>query len=161
SHSDLFGVADKKHRIYRKKLAETPQDVHFNVPYSRPAIGRTTRPGEEVRGASGVQTEANPLLLDRYTPPGVIGNHELRIVHFRGQTGRSLEPAPGDASLNLLKMCREGLLHGLRTALQAAKKKETPVRREGLRVKTNGDFVNVTVEVVPLNTSAEGRHYLI
>src|SRR5262249_15335312 len=51
--------------------------------------------------------------------------------------------------------------HGLRTALQTAKKKDEPVRREGLRVKTNGDFINVTVEVIPLLAANEGRHYLI
>src|SRR5205814_7350774 len=105
--------------------------------------------------------EANRLILDRYGPPGVIVNEEMRIVQFRGQTGRFLEPAPGDASLSLLKMCREGLLHGLRTALQNAKKKDAPVRREGLRVKTNGDFINVTIEVVPISRANEGRHYWI
>src|SRR5262249_6212036 len=136
-------------------------DVHFNVPYTRPIVGRGQHGGEEFRGAGTVQSEANRLILDRYAPPGVIVNDELRIIQFRGQTGRFLEPAPGDASLNLLKMCREGLLHGLRTALQAAKKKDGPVRREGLRVKTNGDFVNVSVEVIPLVPTGEGRHYLI
>src|SRR5206468_2934455 len=53
------------------------------------------------------------------------------------------------------------LLHGLRTALQTAKKKDGPARREGLRVKTNGDFVNLAVEVIPLPASGEGKHYLI
>jgi len=160
-HGELFAVCDKKHHIYRKKLGETPQNVQFTVPYTRPTFGRAARAGEEARGGGNVQSEANRLILDRYSPPGVIVNDDLRIMQFRGQTGRFLEPAPGDASLNLLKMCREGLLHGLRTALQTAKKKDAPVRREGLRVKTNGDFVNVNVEVVPLTPSAEGRHYLI
>src|SRR5262245_51150213 len=159
-HSDLFSVSDKKQRIYRKKAAETPTDVQFTVPYSRPLGGRTLH-AEEIRGTGTVQNEANRLILDRYAPPGVIVNEEMRIIQFRGQTGRFLEPAPGDASLNLLKMCREGLLHGLRTALQTAKKKDEPVRREGLRVKTNGDFINVTVEVIPLLAANEGRHYLI
>ena len=35
-------------------------------------------------------------------------------MQFRGQTGAFLEPAPGEPSLNLLKMAREGLLYGLR-----------------------------------------------
>ena len=91
----------------------------------------------------------------------MIVNEELRIVQFRGQTGRFLEPAPGDASLHLLKMCREGLLPGLRSALQAAKRQDIPVRREGLRVKTNGDFINVALEVIPLAFRGEGRHFLI
>ena len=41
----------------------------------------------------------------------MIVNAEMEIVQFRGQTGSYLQPAPGKASLNLLKMAREGLLH--------------------------------------------------
>jgi two-component system CheB/CheR fusion protein len=159
-HSDLFAVTDKKHRVYKKKLAETPTDVNFSVGYNPPPVVRTHRPGEAASGQKTVQTEAARIILDRYAPPGVLVNEDLRIIQFRGQTGRFLEPAPGDASLNLLKMCREGLLHGLRTAIQNAKKKDGPVRREGLKVKTNGDYVTVTVEVVPID-SPDGQHYLI
>ncbi|HEY2411542.1 MAG TPA: CheR family methyltransferase [Pirellulaceae bacterium] len=161
AQTELFAVADKKHRIYRKKLVALPADVRFAFPYARPVSSRGQHGPDDVRGTSNVQAEVNRLILERYTPPGVVVNDELRILQFRGQTGRFLEPAPGDASLNLLKMCREGLLHGLRTALQAAKKKDAPVRREGLRVKTNGDFVNLAVEVIPIAASGEGRHYLI
>ena len=160
-HDDLFAVVDKKNRIFRKKLADLPADVQFTVPFVRPHGGRSPRSADDLHGGPTVVAEANRLILDRYSPPGVIVTEDMRIVHFRGQTGRFLEPASGDASLNLLKMCREGLLHGLRTALQTAKKKDAPVRREGLRVKTNGDFVNAAVEVVPLATAGEARHYLI
>jgi two-component system CheB/CheR fusion protein len=161
TQTDLFSVSDKKQRIYRKKHLTAADEVRFTIPYSRMPQARSPHAPDEFRGTSSVGAEANRLILDRYGPAGVIVNEELRIVQFLGQTGRFLEPAPGDASLNLLKMCREGLLHGLRTALQNAKKKDGPVRREGLRVKANGDFLTVTVEVVPLASIDEGRHYLI
>jgi two-component system CheB/CheR fusion protein len=161
SHGDLFAVVDKKHRIYRKKLVDTPADMRFSVPYSRPLSPRANWPSDDPRGARSVQGEANRILLDRYTPPGVIVNEDMQIIQFRGQTGRFLEPASGDASLNLLKMCREGLLHGLRMAIQNAKKKDAPARREGLRIKTNGHFLDVAVEVIPLEPTGEGRHYLV
>ena len=45
---------------------------------------------------------------------------------FRGDTGPYLTPAPGKASLNLLKMLREGLLVGVRGALHKARREETP-----------------------------------
>jgi two-component system CheB/CheR fusion protein len=160
-HTDLFSIPDKKHRIYRKKTGEASREVDFSLPYLRPYVSRRQAAAEEVRGPDSIQSEANRLVLDRYSPPGVIVDDDMRIVQFRGQTGRFLEPASGDASLNLLKMCREGLLHGLRTALQMAKKKDGPVRREGVRVKTNGDFVDVTLEVVPITPLGDARHYLI
>jgi two-component system CheB/CheR fusion protein len=90
----------------------------------------------------------------------VVVDHELQIVQFRGRTGRFLEAAPGDPSLSLLKMAREGLLHGLRTALHAARKRGGVARRQGLRVKANGGWHTVNVEVIPLSTS-ERAHYLV
>src|SRR5204863_3466573 len=109
--------------------------------------------------ASTLLAEANRVVIGRFAPPGVIVDSELRIVQFRGQTGDYLEPAPGEASLNLLKMARQGLLHGLRTAIHEARKSEMPVRKEGVRVKYNGAVREVNVEVVPLTNIPDGRYY--
>src|SRR5262249_53150673 len=98
-HADLFSVGDKKHRIYRKKVVEPPSVAHFSLPDARPAGNRGVRPLDEPRDGNTIQSEANRIVLDRFSPPGVIVNDELRIIQFRGQTGRFLEPAPGDASL--------------------------------------------------------------
>jgi two-component system CheB/CheR fusion protein len=91
----------------------------------------------------------------------VVVNSNMQIIQFRGQTGPYLEPAPGNASLNLLKMAREGLLYGLRTALHAARKRGGPARKEGLRVKSNGGFHTVSVEVFPLGSVDQEKHYLV
>jgi two-component system CheB/CheR fusion protein len=85
----------------------------------------------------------------------------LQIIEFRGGTGQFLEPAPGDASLNLMKMAREGLLYGLRSALQSARKSNKPVRREGLRVKFNGHVIHVSVEVLPVGPPSDDQHFLV
>ena len=84
----------------------------------------------------------------------------MQIIQFRGQTGAFLEPAPGEASLNLLKMAKEGLLYGLRSALHAARKSRAPVRRGGLQVRDGKRWVRVDLEVIPL--ASTGRmHYLV
>jgi two-component system, chemotaxis family, CheB/CheR fusion protein len=57
-------------------------------------------------------------------------------------------------------MAREGLLFGLRSATQEARKMNRAVRREGLRVKHNGSARDVNVEVIPIESS-EGKHYLV
>ena len=157
---ELFSVADKKHRIFKKKLVDMPADMHFRAPSSRRSAEPLPRMDEN-RFSGTAQTQANQVVLDRFAPPGVIVDENLQIVQFRGQTGLYLEPAPGDASLNLLKMCREGLLYGLRTAFQSVKKKDTPVRKEGLRIKFNGGYRDIALEVIPLTNLVEGRHYLV
>src|SRR6185437_2025802 len=84
-------------------------------------------------------------------------NHD--ILQFRGDTGRYLTPAPGKASLNVLKMAREGLLVSLRALLQRARREDAVVREESVRIKTNGGYTDVTLAVIPLgrpNTHERG-----
>ena len=158
--ADLFSVADKRHRLYNKKTAIVRTDMHF----APSELARTERqhkgPGV-TRPASTVQGEANRLIIERFSPPGVIVDADMQIVQFRGHTGMFLEPAPGEASLNVLKMAREGLLYGLRTAVNEAKRSGAPARKEGQRVKHNGHVLDVNIEVIPLDGGQEGRHFLI
>jgi hypothetical protein len=77
----------------------------------------------------------------------------MQIVQFRGQTGAFLEPAPGEASLNLLKLAKEGLLYGLRTALLTARKTRNSVRKDGLQVRSGSGWTPVSLEIIPLATS--------
>jgi two-component system CheB/CheR fusion protein len=100
------------------------------------------------------------VILERYAPAGVVVDAENHIVLFRGHTGRYLEPAPGDPSLSVLKMAREGLLHGLRSALQAARTRNAAARREGLRVRSNGGWRDVDLQVLPF-AIGERRHFLV
>ena len=76
--------------------------------------------------------------MGRYAPAGVVVNGDLQIVQFRGQTGAYLEPAPGEASLNLLKMAREGLMLDLRAAVERAKRTDQATRKAGVRVRSDG-----------------------
>jgi two-component system CheB/CheR fusion protein len=107
-----------------------------------------------------MQVEVSRLILDRYSPAGVVVDSDLQIGQVRGQTGAFLEPAPGDASLSLLKMLREGLLYGVRSAFQAARKSRRPARRDGLRVRSGDGWREVNVEVMPLSDTTR-QHYLV
>jgi two-component system CheB/CheR fusion protein len=158
SQVGLFSLADKKFRIYRKKM--TPHmPVAISVDYTAPGLPKKHLAHEVPQSEKTLQTEVSRI-FDRYAPSGVVVDGELQIVQFRGQTGAYLEPAPGEASLNLLKMVREGLLYGLRTALHAARKNKVPVRKAGLRVKSVGGWSSVNIDVVPL--TASGRpHFLV
>jgi two-component system CheB/CheR fusion protein len=157
----LFAVTDKKHRIHRKKNAPVvlPDRSAFAADHSLPSPRRQASADAPTPELT-MQSEVNRVILDRYAPAGVVVDNDLQIVQFRGQTGPYLEPAPGEASLNLLKMAREGLLYGLRTALHAARKSKAPVRKTGLRLRIGNTSRPVAIEVVPLN--AIGRpHYLV
>jgi two-component system, chemotaxis family, CheB/CheR fusion protein len=92
----------------------------------------------------------------------VIVDREMGILHFRGQTGRYLEPAPGAASLNLLRMARPGLALDLRTLIHEARKEHRPARKEGLQTTANGGTVTVNIEVHPLGRAhSEDVRFLV
>jgi len=166
---ELFDVEDPKHRFYRKKA--TTIRLHVPVVLGRPVAERRESPAlpDPLRGRRGedVQREADRLLLARYTPAGALVTADLEILQFRGDTAPYLAPAAGRASLNLLKMLREGLLMAVRSAIASAKRSREPARREGVRVTANGTDRLVDIEVVPVRMTTKSRgggggdHYLV
>jgi two-component system, chemotaxis family, CheB/CheR fusion protein len=160
---DLFELEDAKFKIYSKKPGTGRPAVNPVLTAYTPEVrGHGSKiprlPIAANGGGLDTQKEADRFLLARYAPAGVVVNGDLDILQFRGNTGLYLEPAPGRASLNLLKMLREGLLVSVRGAFHKAKKEEVPVREENLHVKSNGGYHDVHVEVIPLkgNSTHEG-----
>ncbi len=159
SQVGLFNLADKKFRIYLKKTS-THTPMALSVDYPAQGIQQRRQPPDASQPEKALQSEVARIIFDRYAPPGVVVDADLQIVQFRGQTGAYLEPAPGEASLSLLKMAREGLLYGLRMALHSVRKSKVPVRKTGLRVRSSGGWKPVSLDVLPL-TSSGRPHYLV
>ena len=160
AQATLFSLVDKKHRIHRKRPSGSPPEMSFPSDHAVAAVAAKKMPADLPSVDKLLQTEVNRIINDRFAPPGVVIDADMQIVQFRGQTGPFLEPAPGEASLNLLKMAKEGLLHGVRSAIQAARKGRGPVRKNDLQVRDGKGWARVNVEVLPL--AALGRvHYLV
>ena len=86
----------------------------------------------------------------------------MEIVQFRGKVGPYLEPASGHPTFSLSKMAREDLQVDLRDALTRARKENRPVRKEGLRIASNGGTRTIDLEVIPLKGQSAGeRLYII
>jgi two-component system, chemotaxis family, CheB/CheR fusion protein len=163
ANTDLFAPVDKKQRLYVKK-AGAARALNLPLPVNYPVRGKlepskapmTPRNGFELEA----QREADRATLNKYGPAGVLVNDDLDILQFRGVTSRDLAPAPGRASLNLLKMAREGLFLPLRSALNKARKENQRIRKENIKVDQNGQTTIVHVEVIPLKNLKE-RCFLI
>jgi len=156
--AELFSLVDKRCKIYRKKTVSSRPGALFTyreTPAEKPAASR--RKPEPLAITADPQKEADRLVLALYGPPGVIINGDMEILHFRGHTGPYLELIPGAASLNLLKLVRQGLALELRAAIHRAKKSARRVRMEEL-VLSGGDTPRkVNLEVHPLHSSQAGR----
>jgi len=162
----LFSQVEKKYKIYLRK-----KDAHVRAMFEMTHRLPGTNTGDEQRERriqqemSIVETDlekiVDNILLTKFTPPSVVVNHDLEILQFRGSTGLFLEPSPGKASLNLLKMARPGLAFELRSAVHKANKSGERVRKAGLEVKMNNSIHQAAIEVMPLQGSGEEKLYLI
>ena len=166
-HRELFELVEPRHKIYRKKPVQAPVVMKALAatlrPEKAPAPGAQSgkpAPSSPLHPADS-HKEAERILLSRFAPASVLVDHSCEILQFRGNTGLFLAPAPGRASLNLLKMLREGLLVAVRAALGEARKKEMPVRREGLRLASNGGSREVSVEVIPVGGGRESQYLVV
>jgi two-component system CheB/CheR fusion protein len=86
----------------------------------------------------------------------------MEVLQFRGRTGLYLEHSHGQASLQLLKMAREGLALELRAAVAKAIKQDVRVRQRGVQFEEDGQTVECNIEVVPFSPPpATDRFYLV
>ena len=153
---DAFEVEESRHKIFRKRVSHARTDpiVPPLAPPPRAEHKMAERWAESRTDTrSDAQRDSERVLVARYVPPAILVNHEMDILQFRGETGHVLAPAPGKATLNALKMAREGLMIPLRAALQEAIQSNHVARREEVQVKSNGGHVDITLTVIPVQTS--------
>jgi two-component system, chemotaxis family, CheB/CheR fusion protein len=161
--TDLFSVADAKHRIFSKKPVAAGVILDYNPQlaaegWARPP-GRTE--GPPVWNALDVQKEADRILLARFAPVGVVVDEAMTVLQFRGRTASYLEPAPGMASLDLFRMLREGLLAEVRSAVTQAKSENTVTTRDGLFVIDGEEARPVRIEVIPFKVAPAGVRFFL
>ncbi|BAZ20051.1 signal transduction histidine hinase [Kalymmatonema gypsitolerans NIES-4073] len=160
--SDLFTLRDKKNKIYAKKLTATRGNIELTAsPYSPVIIDPQPLMTEQNPSDLELQREADRIVLNQYAPAGVVVDTNLEILQFRGQTSPYLEPAPGKASLNLLRMAKEELRRELQTAVYQAKQQKVPIKREGLQVREGDSIRQITINVIPFQIGATQECFLV
>ena len=152
--TNLFAALERKLKLYQRRESGPAEGRLALGAYLPPITG-----GVAERRVSGqIRYEAKPqlrelterALLQQYAPASALVNEHGDILYLHGRTGKYLEPAPGEAGMNILKMAREGLRTNLTTSLHNAVLQREPVRHMGLRVKTNGDFTVINLTVRPM-----------
>ena len=149
AYSSLFATEDSKHKILTRRTLESPLHVHAGM-VERTGGERAAAAPRTTPPVSDIRREAERLLLDKYTPAALIVDSNLQIVHFQGNTGPFLAPASGEPSFHLLRIVRPELLVDTRSAIYSAKRLGTPIHKEGIRFKHNGDSSLVDIHVSPI-----------
>lgn len=171
-----FAPVDGKSKIYGRTSAalrpvfdfahSSELDARRAPDRVAPSAGGEPTLGPSSRSSSGrtdVLREADRVVLAKLGPPGVVVTSELVVIQFRGQTGPFLEPTPGVASLDLLRMARGELRLPLRRAIDVARFTHKPAREPGVTVLVGGEHRAVTIEILPfiVRSTLEQRFFVV
>jgi two-component system CheB/CheR fusion protein len=153
--TDLFTRPAGKSRLYRRLgSALRAEPVPFPAAFVPPV---PDAPLKALQPAANLQSLADQVLLQCYSPAAVLINHKGDILYISGRTGKYLEPAAGKTNWNIFAMAREGLRDELTGALQKALRQKGAATLRNVVVRTNGGTQAVDLTVQPLEEPDELR----
>ena len=163
NHTELFAPLNRKWKFYRAthSAVATRSALTSTLTWT---TERNSKAPEEVMSKArepNFAEVAKRFLLQSYAPASVVTGLNGDILYVHGETGRYLRPAPGQATLNVVDMAREGLQLELRTAIHLAAGQGEPTLDRELSVKTNGDFHKASFSVRPLPATDGGDGLLL
>ncbi len=162
-HATLFTPLQRKWKFYRAVKARTPHAMPLDSclswlpsPISRPP----DRPAHMTKETNIAELTRRALLQD-FGPASVVTDLAGNILYVHGDTGRYLRPAPGQASLNVIEMARDGLQLDLRSAVQRAALTAEPTATQPLPVNSDGTARRVSLSVRRMGHTAQGEQLLL
>lgn len=176
--SPLFGVLDKKHRIF---VHQPVTRIGLPIPSGASALlraiaaqeqlqsspvvhNRSFVPGVTVPMQSRLSTsvdraslaELHYRMVERLGPPSLIVDAEHEIVHLSQNAGQFLRLSGGEVSMNLLRVAPPSMRADLRAALSRAAETGTVVECFDVPVITEGATIQVNIRVNPIIDVAPG-----
>ena len=148
--AELFAPINLKLRLFRRQESVLPATL-VNFPASLiPPRAQGGKELTEVKTAANLQSLADELLLQQFSPPAVLVNSQGDILYISGRTGKYLEPAAGKANWNLFAMVRPGLDFDLGVAFNKVLRQKEAITLKGLKVGTDGDSqtLDVTLKAI-------------
>ncbi|WP_445633210.1 protein-glutamate O-methyltransferase [Nostoc sp. DSM 114161] len=160
--TELFALVDRKYKIYSRRMASVRVSIEpIANPYPTENIHSQPTLSDDGLNDLEIQKQADRIVLNRYSPVGVIINSDLEILQFRGHTSSYLQPAPGKPTFNLLKMAKADLRLELRTAIHQVKKLQQSVTREGLQLREGDGVRQVKFDVIPFKSPTAAETYFL
>jgi two-component system CheB/CheR fusion protein len=158
----LFEVVDKEHRIYCRKPAAVTITQDFGA-YDEYDNRETSRPRTETpSSAVESQHRVDRMILERYSPPGVVVDQKLKVLQFRGDTSPYLGHGSGEATLDITRMMRGGLGPEIRKLVERAEKSSAPVKSETMAVPGDRNEVrHVQIVVSPVHGASEPQYLAV
>jgi len=161
--SHLFDTLHLKSRLFRRSASVMEGEPIAFPPSFVPALQGFAKEPTMSKPEPNLQSLADQLLLQQFSPAAVLTNDKGDIVYISGRTGRYLEPAAGKANWNIFAMAREGIRFDLGNAFHKALRQPDAVIVKGLKPggDDGGRAVDVTVQAVETPEALRGMVMIV
>jgi two-component system CheB/CheR fusion protein len=163
NHVELFSPLNRKWKFYQTIPSIASTRAVMSVGLSWTGDNTTKGPDQVINKIKETDFAelTKRLLLQSYAPASVVTDAKGDILFVHGDTGKYLRPAPGQATLNVIEMAREGLQMELRAAIQHAAEQNTPTLNREATFGSNGEFHNVSFSVRAMPYPSAGSGLLL
>ena len=159
--TDLFEPLNSKSRLFKRRESVcTAEPALFSLPMVLPDLQKEL---QQVKPVANLQSMADQLLLQQFSPPAVLVNSSGDILYISGRTGKYLEPAAGKANWNIFAMAREGLRFELGSAFQQVLRQKGSITVKGLKPggEESGQTVDITVRAIEEPEALQGMVMIV
>jgi len=141
----LFSALDSKLRLYERSDLPAVADA-LDFPTQRGLTSRSTLQEPKVPDYPNLQSLADHVLLQSFSPAAVLVNERGDVLYVSGRIGRFLEPAAGKANWNVHVMARPSIRGPLAAGLRQAVEDKTAVELHELRLDdTDGRPLDLSI----------------
>ncbi|MBC8767333.1 PAS domain-containing protein [Arenibacter sp. BSSL-BM3] len=151
-YARFFDVLDRKHKIFKFKDAQRAEMPDIGHLFQEPIPIKTVNiPAHKREWQSSLANITSKVLLANYAPACAIINFKGDALYFSGNTGKYLQPSPGEARLNIIDMAREGLKSDLSALISTSRRIKKMEVKKNVLVKTNGTLQAINLTIRPLS----------
>jgi len=161
AYSGIFAAQDRNHKIFSRKPDATlsPRfdwriDDNKGLDLAPPRIAAPAM-------VADFRKQAELVLLQRYAPPALVIDSDLRILHLQGDLSPYLALPTGPPAVHLFKLLRPEFAIDLRRAISRAQKEGTAIPSRLIRFEQRGQPCAVRLDVSPLTKGDQGRPDLL
>lgn len=163
SQSHLFTTENSGLKFYKRGSSSLNSEL-FDFPSSF-SRSKMTNYEDMVpdKPNMNIQALVDELMLQQFSPAGVLVNENGDILYISGRTGKYLEPAVGKANLNIFAMLRPGFQNDFAIAFRRVVMKKESVILHHVKIGSNGSTItlNVTIQWVNKPSALLGKVLIV
>ncbi len=161
TYSDLFVPVDARHKIFKRKPANTGYEPETEIGLYPETEGVRKEKGASKTKRQEIDAIAERVILRDYSLPCVLVGEDYNIVYFNGDVNKYLIQPGGKPTCNILQMARPEIHYRLNLLLKRAFHERQAAVEKDVQVRVNDHYMDADITVRPVNEPGVGENLLL